>query len=346
MSRRALFLDQSPGELRGVVTLDERPERLIVRRDDDEPVLQLGARVAARVAHVEPALATAFLDLGQGREAILPFKPDSRPTRGSLLEVEIRSEPRRGKLATARAIGPAEGAPRLLAAAPDLEAELRFHARDVEVIGGRAAREMADEAEAEALETIHPLPGGGNLAIEPTRALVAIDVDLGERKGADAKRLTRQANLAALGEAARLLRLKSLGGIVVVDLVGRGHDGAALLIAARTAFGPDNPGVAIGPVGRFGTMELSIPRRTRPLAEVLLTEAGLASDRTLAQRLVRRLQAEGEAHRGARIAGRANPAVAEVAAPLAARLAQVLGDRITVQPDPALPREAYEVLAQ
>ena len=60
--------------------------------------------------------------------------------------------------------------------------------------------------------------GGGDIAIEPTRALTAIDVDLSDRKGGDAKRVTRQANLAALGMAARLLRLKGLGGIVVIDL--------------------------------------------------------------------------------------------------------------------------------
>jgi Ribonuclease G/E len=343
MSRRGLFLDRSPGETRGVVTLDDRPERLIIRRDEDDPRLQPGARLVARVARIEPALATAFLDLGSGAEAILPFKPDVRPTQGQALEVELRNEPRRGKLAVARWLGPGEGPPRLIAEAPDLETELRALARDAEIVGGRAARDIADEAEVEALEILHPLPGGGSLAVEPTRALTAIDIDLGERKGADAKRVTRQANLAALGVAARLLRLKGLGGIVVIDLVGRGHDGAALLAAARAAFGPDNPGVSIGPVGRFGTMELSLPRRTRPVAEILLREDGALSDRTLAQRLVRRLQAEGEASRGGQLTARCAPAVAEVAAPLLARLAELIGARFDVQPDPALPRERLEV---
>ncbi len=62
---------------------------------------------------------------------------------------------------------------------------------------------MADEAEADVLETVHRLPGGGDIAIEPTRALTSIDVDLGERKGQDAKRVTRQANLAAIAESAQ-----------------------------------------------------------------------------------------------------------------------------------------------
>ena len=343
MSERRAYLDVSPGEVRGVVTLDGRPERLLLRRDDDDLRLALGARHVARVADVEPALATAFLDLGGGEQAILSFKPDARPVRGQSLEVEVRSEPRRGKLAVVRAIGAAEGAPKMLAPPPDIAEQLQALVPAATPVEGRAAREMADEAEAEALEVLHPLPGGGTLSIEPTRALTALDVDLGARKGADAKRVTRQANLAAFGAAARLLRLKGLGGIVVIDLAGRGHDGNALLAAARATFAPDNPGVAIGPVGRFGTMEISLPRRGRPVLERLCREDGAPSDRTLAQRLIRRLQAEAEAQPGARLVATCAPAVAEAAAAAAAQLTAVIGARFRIEPDAALMRERIEV---
>jgi Ribonuclease G/E len=342
MSDRRAYLDRGIGETRGVVTLDGRPERLLIRRDDDEPRLMLGARLIARVASLESALGTAFLDLGGGAEAILPFKPDARPVRGQAIEIEIRGEPRRGTLAQARAIGPAEGAPRLISA-PDLLADLDALSHGAKLVEGPAAQQVADEAEAEALEILYPLPGGGLIAIEPTRALTAIDVDLSDRKGGDAKRVTRQANLAALGMAARLLRLKGLGGIVVIDLVGRGHDGNALLAAARAAFGPDNPGVAIGPVGRFGTMELSLPRRIQPLAERLCREDGRLSDRTLAQRLIRRLQAEGAAQPGARLVAACAPAVAESAAPLAALLAERIGARFSITPDASRGRDSIDV---
>jgi Ribonuclease G/E len=343
MSKRRIFLDAGVGESRGVVTLDGAPERLLIRREGDDPRLGLGARLAAVVASVEPALGAAFLDLGEGAQAILPFKPDARPARGAVVEVEIRGEPRRGKLPVARLLGDAEGRPRLLAEPPPLAEALQALARDAELVTGRAAREAADEAEAEALAIIHPLPGGGSLALEPTRALTAVDVDLGERKGADAKRVTRQANLAAIALAARLLRLKSLGGIVVLDLVGRGHDPKALLAAARAAFAPDNPGVAVEPVGRFGTMELSLPRRTRPLAEILCGEDGRLSSRSLAQRLVRRLESEAAAQPGARLAATCVPEVAAAAAPFVARLTERFGARLTVRADPTRPREHLEV---
>jgi Ribonuclease G/E len=346
MTQRRLYLDRSPGETRGVITLDDAPERLIIRRTGDDEKLQLGARLVAVVANVEPALSTAFLDLGEGAQAILPFKPEARPSRGEVVEVEIRSEPRRGKLAIARLLGAAEGAPRLIAQAPGVTEALKSLAPDAQLITGRTAREVADEAEAEVLEALHPLPGGGSLAIEPTRALTAIDVDLGERKGGDAKQITRAANLSAIALSARLLRLKSLGGIVVLDLVGRGHDAKALLAAARTAFAPDNPGVAIEPVNRFGAMALSLPRRTRPVAEILCREDGALSDRSLAQRLVRRIEAEAQAQPGARLSAACAPAVAEAAKPLAAKLAETIGARFTLDADLQRPRESFEVAAR
>lgn len=344
MSEREFLLDRGIGESRAVVILDGRPERLLIARDGADAATQLGARLVARVRKVEPAFASAFLDLG-GAEALLSFKPDARPVQGQALEVEIRSEPRAGKLATVRVIGPAEGNPRLLAPAPNLADQLAALARGAEIVEGAEARQAADEAEAEALETIHPLPGGGSLAIEPTRALVAVDVDVGERKGQDAKRVTRQANLTALAETARLLRLKGLGGLIIIDLVGRGHDANALMTAARAAFGPDNPGVAIGPVGRFGTMEITVPRRTPPLRDLLLDERGAPTDRTLAIRLVRALENEGRAHRGARLSAICTPAVAQAAADLAPKLADRIGGRFVIEPDAARPRERFEVRA-
>ncbi len=342
MSVRKLYLDRGIGETRGVVTLDGAPERLLIARDGDGLLTQLGARLVGRVRKVEPAFASAFIDLG-GVEALMSFKPDARPVEGQAIEVEIRSEPRDGKLATVRLIGPAEGKPRLLAAAPDIAEQLTFFARDTTIIEGREARAMADAAEAEALETFHPLPGGGDLAIEPTRALVAIDVDVGERKGQDVKRVTRQANHTALAESARLLRLKGLGGIVVIDLVGRGHDGNALLTAARTAFAPDNPGVAIGPVGRFGTMEMTVPRRGRAIRDILGDGAGGLSDLTLALRLIRRLEAAAASDPGGRLVATCAPSVAKAAKPHAETLASRIGARFVIETNPDGPRDRLDV---
>jgi hypothetical protein len=349
MSERRLYLDVAAGESRGVVTLDGRPERLLIVRDGDSAVQALGARVVGRIRALDRANALAFLDLGEGPDAVLNVTREAgaqaggRLGEGQALEVEIRSEARRGKGASVRLIGAAEGAPRLLEPAPALEERLHGYAPVEEIRRGGGARAVADAAQDEALQTVFPLPGGGAIAIEPTRALTAVDVDLGSRPGAEAKRASRAANLAALGVAARVLRLKGLGGLVVIDLVGRGHDGPALAVAARAAFGADNPGVALGPVGRFGTLELTVPRRARPALDILTDESGRLTDLSEALALVRALEREALADGGGRFEAAADPAVAVAAGPALAVLTARLGARLFVRAEPGCPRGACRV---
>jgi Ribonuclease E/G family len=337
MSQRGLFLDVAPGERRGVVTLAGRPERLLVARDGASLGEALGARLVGRIRALDAAAGLAFVDLGEGREGVLNFTKESgRPVQGAALEVEIRTEARRGKLATLRAIGPADGPPRLLAPAPELEERLQAFAPGTDVRRGPSARAMADLAQDEAMASEFPLPGGGRIWIEPTHALTAVDVDLGGRTPAPPKKAARAANLEALAEAARALRLKGLGGLVVIDLVGRAHDPAALLAATRTAFAPDNPGVALGAVSRFGTLELTIPRRARPAVEELADERGASTPLTWALSLLRALEREGLADPGGRFAGVAPAPIVEAARPALGDLNGRMGGRLELRAE--LPR--------
>jgi Ribonuclease G/E len=344
MSQRRLYLDTCAGERRGVVTLDGRPERLIIERDGDLAAQALGARMVARVRRVENAAGLAFLDLGVEPDAVLNLTAEvGRLTEGQAVEVEIRTEARGDKGATVHFIGPAEAPARLLAAGPSLEERLQGYERAAAIQTGPIARSVADGAQEEALGVIFPLPGGGSIAVETTRALVAVDVDVGTRAGAEAKRVARAANFAALGAAARILRLKGLGGLVVIDLVGRGHDAPALLSAARAAFGADNPGVALGAVSRFGTLELTIPRRSAPVMDRLISAAGAKTSLTLALDAVRALEREAQADRGGRFELTACPEIVEAAAPLVAILAAQLGDRVGCRGEPGRPRDSFEV---
>ena len=154
------------------------------------------------------------------------------------------------------------------------------------------------------------------------------------------------ANLAALGVAARVLRLKGLGGLVVVDLVGRGHDGPTLAAAARSAFAPDNPGVSIGPISRFGTLELAIPRRRRPVVDDLLEPDGRPRPFTVAMRLIRDLERQGRASPGDRLVAACSPEVAEAARPALASLAEVIGRRLELQPVDGFQRQKTEISAR
>ncbi len=163
------------------------------------------------------------------------------------------------------------------------------------------------------------------LTVEPTRALVSVDVDLSPGAG----RLRPVfANLAAIRQAARLLRLKSLSGTVVIDLVGGSRDEPRLLQEARTSFQPDQPGVVILPVSRLGLLQVARPHRERPLEQVLCAADGRLSARSVAQRLVRELEREGRSSTGALLEGVCAPDVAAELAPLAAEL----GPRYSVTP--------------
>jgi Ribonuclease G/E len=344
MSARRLFLDRGPGERRGVVLLDNQPERLIIERAGAGQGQDAGSRHAGRVRAIDRAAGLAFVELAEGPDGALNLAAGAAPPAvGAAVEVEIRSEPRAGKGAGLKWIGPAEGTPRRLAGGPDLEARLQAFAPSQPVETGAAARAVADTAQDEALETVFPLSGGGDVAIEATRALVSVDVDLGGRMGDNPKRAARAANLAALATAARVLRLKGLGGLVVIDLVGRGHDAPALLAAARSAFGPDNPGVAFGAVSRFGTIELTIPRRARPTLDILTDGGREPSDATLGLSLLRALQREALADGGGRFVGVADVPVIAAAEPFLEVLTAQVGQRVSLIAEPMPARGAFEV---
>lgn len=328
---RRLYLDRSAGETRGVVTLDGQPERLLIERDGTSAAgPRVGSRSVARVARIERALGLAFLDLGDN---VSVATPSGRLVEGAFVEIEITTEARAGKAAGAQVIGPADGPSRLLRAAAGLAAELADFAPAVRIEEGPVARKAADEAQEAALAIEHALPGGGSIAIESTRALTAIDVDLGARTGGDPRRAARQANLAAIAAAARLLRLKGLGGLVVIDLAGKGHDGAAMSAAAKAAFAADGPQVSIGPISRFGLFELALPRRRRPSLEILTADPA----ETEAANLLRALEREGRANPGARLRATARSAVIAAAERHTAGLVERLGPRFSFAPDEGRP---------
>ncbi len=116
----------------------------------------------------------------------------------------------------------------------------------------------------EALQPEVPLPQGGSLVIEPTAALTAIDVNSGGRRALDV-------NLEAAGEIARQLRLRRIGGTIVVDFVDlpSRRDRARLFSALRPAFAEDPLPVQVFPMSPLGLVEISRRRTGRSLAEQL-----------------------------------------------------------------------------
>ena len=334
MSELEVFLDDTPGEVRGMVVRNGRFDRLLLQRESDVPQHRLGARSAGRVAVVDAGLGGAFIDLGAGEPfGFLPLRKSDRIAGGEKLEVEVAAEPREHKGPTLRLIGAGEGAPRLLRAGPTVAERLAGLAPGVEVQTGAAAIRASLEAEEEARA-----PGalfahlGVRLSVERTRALVAVDIDHAAAPGRDGRRDKGRANRDGLMQAARMIRLKGWAGLVAVDLVGTGHDGAAMLAAAKAAFGTD-PEIAFGPVNRFGVLMLSLPWRATPVEERLNGADGRRTVETRAIEAVRRLRLALAGDMAAPyLTLRCPPAVAVMAESLAARL----GPRARVKADPAL----------
>lgn len=115
--------------------------------------------------------------------------------------------------------------------------------------------------------TVHPLPGGGRLSIEATRAMVAVDVDTGSDFS---KNAAATANLAACAALPRQLRLRGLGGVVLVDFapVKKGAR-QGIENALKRAFAADPVETVLGGWTPLGNFEIQRKRERRPLAELL-----------------------------------------------------------------------------
>ena len=150
-------------------------------------------------------------------------------------------------------------------AAPDLAPRLERH-RDSSPLFERFDLESQLEA---LMDPRVPLSGGAGLVIERTEALTAIDVNAGERGNALA------VNLEATPEIARQLRLRNLGGIIVVDFVSmtKRSDGQRLLDALAAAVADDPVQAEVYGLSKLGLVEMTRARRGPTLADLLSTAA-------------------------------------------------------------------------
>jgi ribonuclease E len=111
-----------------------------------------------------------------------------------------------------------------------------------------------------------PLPSGGAVVIDHTEALVAVDVNSARAtRGADIEETATKTNLEAADEVARQLRLRDLGGLIVIDFIDMEESKNQRAVEARLkdALHYDRARVQMGKISRFGLMELS-RQRLRP----------------------------------------------------------------------------------
>ncbi|RLU01910.1 MAG: ribonuclease E, partial [Ketobacter sp.] len=114
------------------------------------------------------------------------------------------------------------------------------------------------------------LPSGGSIVIDPTEALVSIDINSSKAtKGADIEETALMTNLEAADEIARQLRLRDIGGLIVVDFIdmNANRNQREVENRMRDALELDRARVQVGRISRFGLMELSRQRLRPSLGE-------------------------------------------------------------------------------
>jgi len=114
------------------------------------------------------------------------------------------------------------------------------------------------------------LPSGGSIVVDQTEALTAIDVNSARAtKGSDIEETALNTNLEAADEVARQLRLRDLGGLVVIDFIDMASSKHQRDVENRlqNALKHDRARVQIGRISRFGLLEMSRQRLRPSLGE-------------------------------------------------------------------------------
>jgi ribonuclease E len=115
-----------------------------------------------------------------------------------------------------------------------------------------------------------PLPSGGSLVIQPTEALVSIDVNSGKsNQEKNIEETALRSNLEAAEEVARQLRLRNLGGLVVIDFIdmSNAQNRQAVVQRLAEAMETDKARWTLGEISQFGLLEMSRQRIASSLTQ-------------------------------------------------------------------------------
>ena len=155
------------------------------------------------------------------------------------------------------------------------------------------------------------LPSGGSIVIDPTEALVSIDINSAKAtRGGDIEETALQTNLEAADEIARQLRLRDMGGLVVIDFIDMLASKNQRLVEnrIRDALAIDRARVQVGKISRFGLLEMSRQRLRPSLGETSAivcprcTGQGIIRDtKSLALSILRLLEEEAIKDRTAEV---------------------------------------------
>ena len=155
------------------------------------------------------------------------------------------------------------------------------------------------------------LPSGGSVVIDVTEALIAIDINSARAtKGGDIEETALQTNLEAADEIARQLRLRDIGGLIVIDFIDMqpARNQRAVEELMQNALGMDRARVQVGRISRFGLLEMSRQRLRPSLGETTSKvcprcsgQGSIRSTKSIALSILRLVEEEAQKDRSAEI---------------------------------------------
>ena len=233
---------------------------------------------------------------------------------------------------------------------PALVSRVRLYRRDEPIFD-----EFGIEPEiAKALNSKVWLKSGGYIVINQTEALVAIDVNTGKYVGKkNLEETVFRTNLEAAKEIVRQIRLRDLGGIIVLDFIDMEDltNRAALFEAFENEIKKDRSKTKILQISEFGLIEMT-RKRVRQSLERSLTQpcpycAGsgrIKSNTTISLEIWRELMKLRDLHEGEDVIVRVNPVVYNSLDPIFEEVERSLGIHLVFKPDDSLHHEQFDVV--
>jgi ribonuclease E len=153
---------------------------------------------------------------------------------------------------------------------PDFKSKIKFYQDEIPLFN----RYQIENQIQTAFEREVGLPSGGSIVIDITEAMVSIDINSSRAtKGGDIEETAYNINLEAAEEIARQLRLRDVGGLIVIDFIDmlNNRHQKAVENKMRDALEIDRARVQVGRISRFGLMEMS-RQRLRPSLEETMSK--------------------------------------------------------------------------
>jgi ribonuclease G len=201
------------------------------------------------------------------------------------------------------------------------------------------------------------LKSGGYILIEHTEALTAIDVNTGRYVGKhNLEETILKTNLEAVKEIAYQIRLRDIGGIIIIDFIDmeKKANQERVFTAFREALKRDKSKTHVLPMSEMGLIQMTRKRTREPLTRILCEpcfycegEGYIISRQSVCYNVYREILRNSRDVLGQRVAIRANPQVAEFLHReenhLISNLERSLGKQIVIYPEPQYHMEQFDI---